>query len=99
MQPSSNKHHGFQSTQHRKPALSSVNPYASGPGISTVSRAYKHGSQDILVQRWIDMQGPSTRGQQKPKKVALTACMRKLLTVLGPIMKPNLLVATRGRVS
>ncbi len=80
-QPSSNKHHEFPILYTRKPALSSLHPYALGPEISTVSRAYKRGSQDILVQRWIDMPDPSTRGQKKPKKVAHTACMQKLLMI------------------
>ena len=81
MQPSSNKHHEFPILCTRKPALSSLHPYALGPEISTVSRAYKRGSQDNLVQRWIDMPDPSTRGQKKPKKAAHTACMQKLLTI------------------
>ena len=80
-QPSSNKHHEFPILYTWKPGLSSLHPYELGPEISTVSRAYKRGSQDILVQCWIDMPDPSTRGQKKPKKVAHTACMQKLLMI------------------
>ena len=92
-QPSSNKHHEFPILCTRKPALSSLHPYALGPEISTISRAYKRGSQDILVQRWIDMPDPSTRGSEKTEEGRAHRLHAKATHDLRDTKKPNHLAA------
>ncbi len=98
-QPSSNKHHEFPILYTRKPALSSLHPYALGPEISTVSRAYKRGSQDTFGTALDRYARPLVEGSEKTEEGRAHRLHAKVTHDLRDTKKPNPLAATRGRVS